>query len=102
MRAAAAGARYDGAIVATAFVLAIAIVAALAGRAARWIGQPAMIGYVVAGAIAAFVLPHGASFDAAMRACALLGELGVLALMFTSGAEMDGGELWSRARRGSR
>jgi Kef-type K+ transport system membrane component KefB len=59
-----------------------------------------MIGYVVAGALAAFVLPHGASFDAALRACALLGELGVLALMFTSGAEMDGGELWSRARRG--
>jgi Kef-type K+ transport system membrane component KefB len=87
-------------IAAAAFVVLIAIVAALAGRAARWIGQPAMIGYVVAGAIAAFVLPHGSSFDAALRACALLGELGVLALMFTSGAEMDGGELWSRARRG--
>src|SRR2546423_3394784 len=87
------------AIAAATFVVLIAIVAALAGRAARWTGQPAMIGYVVAGAIAAFVLPRGASFDAALRACALLGELGVLALMFTSGAEMDGGELWSRARR---
>lgn len=59
-----------------------------------------MIGYVVAGAAAALVLPRGASFDATIRACALLGEIGVLALMFTSGAEMDGGELWSRARRG--
>jgi Kef-type K+ transport system membrane component KefB len=59
-----------------------------------------MIGYVVAGAIAGLVLPHGASFDTTLRACALLGEAGVLALMFTSGAEMDGGELWSRARRG--
>jgi len=56
-----------------------------------------MIGYVVAGALAALFVPRSAS---ATHACALLGELGVLALMFTSGAEMDGGELWSRARRG--
>src|SRR5205085_4564227 len=62
-------------------------------------GQPAMIGYVAAGIAAAFALPHGAAFDWAMRACALLGELGVLALMFTSGAAMDGGELRSHARR---
>jgi len=59
-----------------------------------------MIGYVVAGALAALVLPRGASFDAALRACGLLGEAGVIALMFAAGAAMDGRELWSRARRG--
>jgi Kef-type K+ transport system membrane component KefB len=101
VRAAAAAARYDAVIiVAGVFVVLIAVVALLAGRAARFAGQPAMIGYVAAGIAAAFALPRGGGFDAAMRACALLGELGVLALMFTSGAEMDGGELRSRARRG--
>jgi Kef-type K+ transport system membrane component KefB len=58
-----------------------------------------MIGYVAAGAIAAFVLPPN---PAALRVCGLLGELGVLALMFTSGAEIDGRELRTRARRGLR
>jgi len=56
-----------------------------------------MIGYVAAGVIAAFVLPPN---PAALRICGLLGEVGVLALMFTSGAEIDGGELLTRARRG--
>jgi Kef-type K+ transport system membrane component KefB len=85
-------------ILAAAFVLLIALAAMLAGGAARRLGQPAMIGYVAAGVLAALVLPH--NDDDVMRACSLLGELGVLALMFTSGAEIDGGELWSRARRG--
>ena len=59
-----------------------------------------MIGYVVAGALAALVLPRGPAFDLALRASGLLGEAGVIALMFTAGAAMDGRELWSRARRG--
>jgi Kef-type K+ transport system membrane component KefB len=98
VRAAAAAAGYDAVIVAvSALVVVIALAALLAGRAVRPLGQPAMISYVAAGVLAALFLPRS---EEVMRACALLGELGVLALMFTSGAEMDGGELWSRARRG--
>jgi len=85
--------------VAILIVVAVALVALIAGRAARAIGQPAMIGYVAAGVVAGLVVPGGASFDSALRACALIGEIGVLALMFTSGGEMDGRELWSRAWR---
>jgi Kef-type K+ transport system membrane component KefB len=98
VRAAAAAAGYDAVIIVVgALVLVIALAALLAGRAVRPLGQPAMIGYVAVGVVAALFLPHS---EDAMRACGLLGEVGVLALMFTSGAEMDGGELWSRARRG--
>ena len=81
------------------FVAVIAAAAALAGRASRALGQPAMIGYVAVGVAAAFVLPRGVTFDAATRACALLGEIGVLALMFSAGAEIDARELGARARR---
>lgn len=82
--------------VAVLIVIGVAAAAIVAGRAARAVGQPAMIGYVAAGVVAGLVVPR----DDVRQACALIGEVGVLALMFTAGAEMDGGELWSRARRG--
>lgn len=89
------------ALLAAAIVALIALAAAAAGRLARLIHQPAMIGYVAAGmAIAFSPLSRAAAFPAAGRACALLGEAGVVAMMFAAGAEMDGGELRSRARRG--
>ncbi|HKS25064.1 MAG TPA: cation:proton antiporter [Thermoanaerobaculia bacterium] len=81
-------------------VVLVAAVAIGAGRLARLLGQPTMIGYVATGVVAALVVPHDAAFRDALHISSLLGELGVLVLMFTSGAEMDSGELWSRARRG--
>jgi Kef-type K+ transport system membrane component KefB len=89
---------YD-ARVAVLIVVIVAAAAIGAGRFARLLGQPAMIGYVAAGVAAAFVVPRGASFDAAIRASSLLGEIGVLALMFASGAEIDARELRLRVRR---
>lgn len=80
-------------------VVLAAAVAIGAGRLARILGQPAMIGYVATGVVAALVVPHDASFDAAIRASSLLGEIGVLALMFGAGAEIDARELRTRARR---
>ncbi|HEY6140081.1 MAG TPA: cation:proton antiporter [Thermoanaerobaculia bacterium] len=80
-------------------VIGVALAAIGAGRLARAIGQPAMIGYVAAGVVAAFVAPRGAAFDAAVRVSSLLGEIGVLALMFASGAEIDARELRLRVQR---
>src|SRR4029078_4686723 len=89
---------YD-ARVAVLIVVIVAAAAIGAGRLARLLGQPAMTASVAAGAAAAFVVPRGAGFDAAIHASSLLGEIGVLALMFASGAEIDPREPRLRVRR---
>lgn len=90
-------------------VLGLAIIVVLArlfGRLARWIGQPPVVGEIVAGILLGPTLLGGALTDAVFPAdirpsLQALATVGVVLFMFLVGLELDGSLLRGRGRTAS-
>lgn len=67
-------------------IAAVCLIAAIAGLALVRIGQPPMVGYILAGVIFG---PTGFEFIQSSDGIALLAELGVLLLLFLIGLELS-------------
>lgn len=87
-------------------LLVLLLVAKGMGRVARWLGQPSVIGEMVAGLMMGpllfgSVLPglHGALFPAeSLGSLGLVSQLGVLMFLLVAGAELDLGRLQGQRR----
>jgi CPA2 family monovalent cation:H+ antiporter-2 len=72
------------------------LLAALAGRAARWIGLPAVIGYLAVGVA---VSPFTPGYVANREQLAILADIGVVLLLFEVGIEINPIRLAQEGRR---
>ena len=72
------------------------LLAALAGRAARWVGLPAVIGYLAVGVA---VSPFTPGYVANRDQLAILADIGVVLLLFEVGIEINPIRLARDARR---
>nr|WP_272212168.1 cation:proton antiporter [Marinicella sp. W31]MDC2878077.1 cation:proton antiporter [Marinicella sp. W31] len=77
------GASHGGSFVAVALVVAIA---ALAGLGFLWLRQPPLVGFILAGILLG---PTGLGLIANNESVALLGEMGVVVLLFFIGMELS-------------